>query len=70
MKLMKQFLFTLIAVVGLSAAASAQQKPEKPPPKNPPPVVKPGKPEKPPEKPQKPGYAFVESIAVSRNDLV
>lgn len=68
MKLMKEFLFTMIAVIGLSVAVSAQKKPENPPPKNPPPVVKPGKPEKPPEKPQKPAYAFVGSIMVLRDD--
>ena len=50
MNLMKEILFTMIAVVGLSVAVSAQKKPDNPPPKNPPPVVKPGKPEKPPQK--------------------
>jgi len=68
MKLMKKFLFTIIAMVGLSVAVSAQKKPDNPPPKNPPPVVKPGKPEKPPQKPQKPTFAFVESVLVFRND--
>ncbi len=71
MRLMKIFLFTIIAMVGLSVAVSAQKKPDNPPPKNPPPVVKPGpqKPPQKPEKPQKPAYAFVESVVISRNDL-
>lgn len=59
----------MIAVMGLSVAASAQKKPEKPPPKPSPPVVKPGKPEKP--KPQKPSYAFAEgAIVINRERAV
>ncbi len=54
----------MIAVLGLSVAASAQKKPQKPPPKPSPPVVKPGKPEKPKPKPQKPSYAFMDSAIV------
>lgn len=63
MKVLRNYLLTMIAVLGLSVAASAQKKPQKPPPKPSPPVVKPGKPEKP--KPQKPSsYAFMDSLIV------
>jgi hypothetical protein len=67
MKVLRNFLLTMIAVLGLSVAASAQKKPDNPPPKPSPPVVKPGKPEKPPQKPQKPqkpSYAFVNSAII------
>lgn len=57
----------MIAVLGLSVAASAQKKPDKPPPKPSPPVVKPGKPEKP--KPQKPSYAFMDSAIVIEREF-
>jgi len=67
MKVLRNFLIPMIAVLGLSVAASAQKQPQKPPPKPSPPVVKPGKPEKP--KPQKPSYAFLDSAIVIEREF-
>jgi len=62
MKMLRQFIFTLVAVIGLSMAVSAQKDdPKKTPPKPPPPVITPGDKTKPPredKKPKKPGMAF------------
>jgi hypothetical protein len=78
MKTLRQFIFTLIAVIGLSMAVSAQKNdPKKQRPKDPPPVINPGdkktKPkENPPrdeKKPKKPGMAFFVYSNNSRIDL-
>ena len=78
MKLVKQILFTLILVAGLSVASMAQKgggDGKNPPPKNPPPVINPGKGNPPPrenppkgggDKPKKPGFAFI----VRRDEIV
>jgi hypothetical protein len=57
MKVFQKLLFTLIAIAGLSVAASAQKQdnPKKPPPKENPPVVTPNvKPPKNDDRPKKP----------------
>ena len=50
MNTLKQILFTITVVIGLSIAISAQKNDDqkKPPPKDPPPVVNPGGEKKPP----------------------
>ena len=53
MKILRQFLFTFVAVIGLSLAVSAQKDDKKPPPKEKPPVVEPGKKNPPKENPPK-----------------
>jgi hypothetical protein len=64
MKLVKQILFALIMVVGLSVASMAQKggdDKKNPPPKEKPPVINPGKGNPQPRetpKPKKPGMAF------------
>ena len=70
MKTLKQILFTLVAVAGLSLAVSAQGKGGGGrPPKDPPPKVEPGKkPEKPKEdRPKKPGMSYFVAI-VNENE--
>jgi len=53
MKLIRESLFILTALLGLGLTVSAQKGDKKPPPKPPPPVIKPG--DKPKEdKPKKP----------------
>jgi len=68
MKTLKQFIFTIVAVIGLSIAVSAQKnEPKKQRPKDPPPVINPGEKQRPKEnpprredkKPKKPGMAFM-----------
>ena len=58
MKVLQKILFTTVAIIGLSIAASAQKHqndPKKPPPKDNPPVVTPNvKPPKGDDKPKKP----------------
>lgn len=60
---LKETIFILVAIFGLSIAASAQKRPQKPPPKEKPPVVKPGKPEQKPKKPKKPSMSFMFAYA-------
>lgn len=72
MNSLKQFLFTLAMIVGLSIGVSAQKNDDqkKPPVKEPPPIVNPGK--KPPrptppreeDKPKKPQIAFTTTLNV------
>lgn len=60
MKILKQILFIMVVVAGLSFGVSAQKGGQRPP-KNPPPKIEP-KPKQTPkgdQKPKKPGYAFV-----------
>lgn len=63
MKFLKQFLFTIVALVGLSLSVAAQKDNDqkKPPPKDPPPKIKPGgdKPPKGDDKPKKPGMSYI-----------
>ncbi|MEP6946373.1 MAG: hypothetical protein ABJA02_10680 [Acidobacteriota bacterium] len=63
MKLLKNILFMLTVVVGLSLAVSAQKNDgqNKPPPKERPPVINPQPKNPPPDsnKPKKPGFAVV-----------
>jgi hypothetical protein len=65
MKFLKQFIFTMIAVMGLSLAAFAQKDgPKKPPPKDPPPKINPSRPKDPPPKgPKKPEMSALAIIA-------
>lgn len=60
MKTLKQILFTLVAVVGLSLAVSAQKGGDKDrPPKKPPEIPAPDKRPKPKDdKPKKPDYGY------------
>lgn len=65
MKTLKQILFTLIAVAGLSLAVSAQKGGDQKPPKPKPPVIDPKPKEKPPkgdDKPKKPGMSYFVAI--------
>ena len=61
MKILKQFLFILVAVVGLTFGVSAQKGGgQQRPPKNPPKIEPAPKPSPKGEKPpKKPGYSFV-----------
>ncbi|HSI88418.1 MAG TPA: hypothetical protein VK918_05135 [Pyrinomonadaceae bacterium] len=70
MKILKQFTFTLIAVLGLSLAGYAQKDgPKKPPPKDPPPKINPSRPKDPPPKdPKKPGMSALIIIARENED--
>ncbi|MEJ7623251.1 MAG: hypothetical protein WKF34_04610 [Pyrinomonadaceae bacterium] len=64
MKLIRESLFILTAVLGLGLTASAQKGDKKPPPKPPPPVIKPG--DKPKEdKPKKPSSLLIAEIGVN-----
>ena len=74
MKILRQFIFTIVAVIGLSMAVSAQKDDgQKKPPKDPP-VIKP-EPKNPPRenppkdgnKPKKPGMSFF--LAGKRIDI-
>jgi hypothetical protein len=73
MKTLRQILFTIVAVIGLSMAVSAQKDDQKRPPKEKPPVIKP-EPKNPPrenppkggDKPKKPGMSFF--LATKRTD--
>lgn len=59
MKTFKQFLFILVAVMGLTLGVSAQKGGQQRPPKDPPPKIEPKpKPPKGDEKPKKPGFAL------------
>jgi hypothetical protein len=61
MRVLKDILFTMVLVTGLTLAVSAQKGgQQKPPPKDPPPKVNPGQKPPPPknEKPKKPGMAM------------
>lgn len=52
MKFLRQTMFTLVAVIGLTLAVSAQKDDQKRPPKGPPPQINPGD-KKPPKNPPK-----------------
>ena len=62
MKILRQILFTLVAVGGLAFAAHAQKDDKNRPPKEKPPVVVPGDKKNPPpprdDKPKKPGASW------------
>ncbi len=65
MKILKQLLFVVTIVAGLSVGALAQKSgDDKKQPKPPPPVVTPGDRKPPPknDKPKKPGYASLEIV--------
>ena len=74
MKTLKQILFIMVAVAGLTFSASAQKDDHKRPPKNPP-VIDPGKKprDNPPpprggDKPKKPGMAVLAAPGQLRSD--
>jgi hypothetical protein len=71
MKILKQILFTFVAVAGLSLAVSAQKGGgQQRPPKEKPPVIKPGdKPKNPPKenRPKKPGMSYFVAL-VNENE--
>lgn len=78
MNVVKNILFALVLVAGLSVASMAQKggDDQKRPPKNPPPVIDPGKkppPQNPPkgggDKPKKPGMAFIIKREGSFSDI-
>lgn len=65
MKTLKQILFALVAVAGLSLAVSAQKGDQPKPPKDPPPKIEPKPKDNPPKdqpKPKKPGMSFFVAI--------
>jgi hypothetical protein len=77
MKTLKQLLFTLMAVVGISLSVSAQKDDQRRPPKGNPPVIRPG--EKPPRdnppprdenKPKKPGFSVLVAPGQPRSDEI
>lgn len=79
MRVVKQILFTLAMVVGLSLAVFAQKDDQKkPPPKDNPPVVNPGDkrpprdnpPKNDPNKPKKPGFAIEIGAKANRIEIV
>lgn len=64
MNTLKQILFTIVAVAGLSLAVSAQKGGDKPP-KDKPPVINPKPKDRPPKgdtKPKKPGMSYFVAI--------
>lgn len=77
MNTLKQLIFTLTMVVGLSLAVSAQKNNDqkKPPPKDPPPTVNPRGDKPPPrnppreDKPKKPGMAYLLLQANEKFDI-
>jgi hypothetical protein len=62
MKILRQFIFTTLAVAGLALGVSAQKHDQQKPPKEPPPKIVPGEGKKPPPPPKggpkKPGMSF------------
>jgi hypothetical protein len=71
MKFIKNILFALVMVVGLSVGAMAQKGPKNPPPKGDPPKINvPDKPKNPPPRdPKKPGMEFSMWLKGSEGDL-
>lgn len=77
MKILRQFIFTVFAVAGLTLAVSAQKNdPKKPPPKAPPPKIVPGGDKKPPpppprgKGPKKPGEAFFLALKEPETEVI
>lgn len=73
MKLVRELIFAIAAVIALSVSVSAQKKDDKKPPKPTPPVVTPGDKKPPKEAPprdkgKKPGMGFVLFVSRSASD--